>query len=55
MGARYVTLYIFTSTSGETAAQAKEVIDSMLYDRFQGDTDAISPRPWRSRPTSSTP
>ena len=40
MGARYVTLYIFTSTSGETAAQAKEVIDSMLYDRFQGDTDA---------------
>ena len=33
-------LYIFTSTSGETAAQAKEVIDSMLYDRFQGDTDA---------------
>ena len=40
MGARYVTLYIFTSTSGETAAQAKEIIDSMLYDRFQGDTDA---------------
>ena len=40
MGARYVTLYIFTSTSGETAAQAKEIIDSMLYDRFQGDMDA---------------
>ena len=40
MGARYVTLYVFTSTSGETASQAKEIIDSMLYDYFQGDEDA---------------
>ena len=40
MGARYVTLYVFTSTSGETAAQAKEIIDGMLYDYFQGDEDA---------------
>ena len=40
MGARYVTLYIFTSTSGETAARAKAIIDSMLYSRFQGDEDA---------------
>ena len=40
MGARYVSLYIFTSTSGETAAAAKAVIDSMLYDRFQGDENA---------------
>ena len=37
MGARYVSLYIFTSTSGETAAEAKAVIDGMLYERFQGD------------------
>ena len=37
MGARYVALYIFTSTSGETAAAAKAVIDGMLYERFQGD------------------
>ncbi len=34
---RYVSLYIFTSTSGETAAEAKAVIDGMLYERFQGD------------------
>ena len=40
MGFRYVSLYIFTSTSGETAAAAKSVIDSMLYDRFQGDENA---------------
>ena len=40
MGARYVTLYVFTSTSGETAAQAKAIIDGMLYDHFQGDEDA---------------
>ena len=40
MGSRYVTLYVFTSTSGETAAQAKEIIDGMLYDYFQGDEDA---------------
>ena len=40
MGSRYVTLYMFTSTSGETAAQAKEIIDGMLYDYFQGDEDA---------------
>ena len=40
MGFRYVSLYIFTSTSGETAAAAKSVIDSMLYDCFQGDENA---------------
>ena len=40
MGARYVTLYIFTSTSGETAPLAKAIIDGMLYDRFQGDENA---------------
>ena len=40
MGARYVSLYVFTSTSGETAAQAKAVIDDMLYDYFQGDENA---------------
>ena len=31
---------MFTSTSGETAAQAKAIIDGMLYDHFQGDEDA---------------
>ena len=40
MGARYVSLYIFTSTSGETAAAAKSLIDGMLYERFQGDENA---------------
>ena len=40
MGSRFVDLYVFTSTSGETAAQAKAVVDGMLYDYFQGDEDA---------------
>ena len=40
MGSRYVFLYVLTSTSGETAAQAKEVIDTMLYQKFQGDENA---------------
>ena len=35
MGSRMVTLYIFTSTSGDTAAAAKTVIDGMLQDFFQ--------------------
>ena len=39
MGSRMVTLYIFTSTSGDTAAAAKTVIDGMLQDFFQ-DPDA---------------
>ena len=40
MGARYVSLYIFTSTSGQTAPQAKAVVDGMLYEHFQGDENA---------------
>ena len=39
MGSRSVTLYVFTSTSGDTAAAAKTVIDGMLQDFFQ-DPDA---------------
>ncbi len=39
MGARNVTLYMFTSTSGATAGAAKAVIDRYLYDYFQ-DPDA---------------
>ena len=35
MGARYVTLYMFTSTSGATASLAKQIIDSYLLDVFQ--------------------
>lgn len=35
MGARNVTLYMFTSTSGATAGAAKAVIDRYLYDYFQ--------------------
>ena len=38
-GSRSVGLYVFTSTSGDTAAAAKEVIDGMLQDFFQ-DPDA---------------
>jgi len=41
MGSRYVTLYLFTSTSGETAAAAREVIDSMLLEYFNGDYNAF--------------
>ena len=39
MGARYVTLYMFTSTSGATAGAAKEVINAFLLNHFQ-DPDA---------------
>ena len=39
MGERYVTLYMFTSTSGATASAAKQVIDRYLFDYFQ-DPDA---------------
>jgi len=39
MGSRYVSLYLFTSTSRDTAAAAKQVIDGMLYQRYQ-DEDA---------------
>ena len=39
MGSRTVSLYVFTSTSGDTAAQAKTIIDGMLQDFFQ-DPDA---------------
>ena len=35
MGARFVTLYMFTSTSGSTAGAAKLVIDAFLFDYFQ--------------------
>ena len=35
MGARQVSLYLFTSTSGATAAAAKELIDGLLFDYFQ--------------------
>ena len=35
MGSRMVTLYVFTSTSGDTAAAAKTIIDGMLQDFFQ--------------------
>ena len=37
MGNRYVPLYMFTSTSRDTAAAAKEVIDAKLYEFFQDD------------------
>ena len=37
MGSRQVALYLFTSTSGDTAAQAKEIIDGMLFDFFQDE------------------
>ncbi len=35
MGERYVTLYMFTSTSGSTASAAKQVIDQYLFSHFQ--------------------
>ncbi len=35
MGERYVTLYMFTSTSGSTASAAKQVIDQYLFSYFQ--------------------
>ena len=35
MGERYVTLYMFTSTSGSTAGAAKQVIDQYLFSYFQ--------------------
>ena len=35
LGERYVTLYMFTSTSGSTAGAAKQVIDTYLFDYFQ--------------------
>ncbi len=35
MGERYVTLYMFTSTSGSTAGDAKQVIDQYLFSYFQ--------------------
>ena len=35
MGERYVTLYMFTSTSGATASAAKQVIDQYLFSYFQ--------------------
>ena len=35
LGERYVTLYMFTSTSGYTAGAAKQVIDTYLFDYFQ--------------------
>ena len=35
MGERYVTLYMFTSTSGSTASAAKRVIDQYLFSYFQ--------------------
>ena len=35
MGERYVTLYMFTSTSGSTAGAAKQVIDQYLFAYFQ--------------------
>ena len=41
LGTRNVTLYMFTSTSGETAAAARMVIDSMLLEHFDGDYDAF--------------
>ena len=41
LGTRNVTLYMFTSTSGETAAAARMVIDSMLLEYFDGDYDAF--------------
>ena len=34
-GTRQVSLYLFTSTSGATAAAAKELIDGALFDFFQ--------------------
>ncbi len=37
MGTRNVNLYLFTSTSRDTAAAAKAVIDAKLYDFFQDD------------------
>ena len=41
LGTRNVTLYMFNSTSGETAAAARMVIDSMLLEYFDGDYDAF--------------
>ena len=41
LGTRNVTLYMFTSTSGETAAAARMVIDSMLLEYFGGDQNAF--------------
>lgn len=38
MGSRTVNLYMFTATSRDTAAAAKTVIDSMLYDFFQDES-----------------
>ena len=35
MGERYVTLYMFTSTSGATAGAAKQVLDQYLFSYFQ--------------------
>ena len=35
LGERYVTLYMFTSTSGSTAGAAKQIIDTYLFDYFQ--------------------
>jgi len=37
MGARWVTLYIFTSTSGETAQAAKSILTRYLNDFFRTD------------------
>ena len=58
MGSRWVNLYIFTSTSGETAAPAKG-LSRPISTTFSVPTTACgitstSP-PWRSRPTRSTP
>ncbi len=39
-GSRFVGVYLFTSTSGDTAAPAKEIIDGMLLDFYQ-DPDAF--------------
>ncbi len=38
LGSRDVSMYLFTSTNGQTAAQAKQLINSALFDFFQDET-----------------